>query len=69
MALDDCVRRVDSARNELIKVADLSAGWSDRQRHEFDKNRMEPLEQAAANLRQALRKAGEQCEVAQKLLR
>jgi hypothetical protein len=68
MALEDPIRGVEMARNELTQAANSSTGWSDKQRHQFDSQRIQPLHEAGARLQRALQKASQQSDAAQKLL-
>lgn len=68
MTLDESIRQVENARAELNKVAASAAGWSDKQRHTFDGQRMKPLDTAGGRLVSALRRAQEQCALAERLL-
>ena len=68
MTLDEPIREVETARAELNKVAVSTTGWSDQQRHDFDGQRMKPLDTAGGRLESALRKAQERCAQAERLL-
>jgi hypothetical protein len=68
MTLDPVIHEVESVRNEFSKVAAESEGWSDKQRHEFDAQRMKPLLAVGTQMLTALRKAREQCAAAERLL-
>lgn len=68
MALDQPIRDVETALNDLRKVASNTDGWSDKQRSKFDSERMQPLVQAGTQLMQAMQRAQEQLQQAEKLL-
>lgn len=68
MTFEGPIRQVETARSGLGKVASSTEGWSDKQRHTFDGQRMEPLDTAGARLLSALQKAQEQCAKAERLL-
>lgn len=68
MTLDGPIRQVENARAEFGKVASSTDGWSDRQRHTFDKQRLQPLDAAGGRLLGALQKAQQQCAQAERLL-
>jgi len=68
MMLEEPMRRLDMARGDLTRAENASTAWADLQRSEFDSQRMLPLKEAGAQLEQALRKASEQCEAANRLL-
>lgn len=67
MSLDNTIRQVESAQIGLRSVASGAEGWKDRQRDEFDNQRMKPLDDAASRLLVALRRANEQLVAATKL--
>jgi hypothetical protein len=67
MTLEGPIRQVETARAELGKVSGTD-GWSDKQRHTFDSQRMKPLDTAGARLLSALQRAHEQCQQAERLL-
>jgi hypothetical protein len=68
MTLEGPIRQVETARAELNKIASSADGWSDKQRHTFDSQRMKPLDMAGARLLTALQKAQEKCAQAERLL-
>ena len=68
MSLQAPIRKIESARIELNRVAVNTQGWSDGQRAAFDNQRMKPLAVAGGRLTAALMKANEQCEAARRLL-
>lgn len=68
MTLEGPIRQVETARAELGSAANNADGWSDKQRHTFDSQRMKPLDTAGARLLSALQKAQEQCAKAERLL-
>lgn len=68
MSLQEPIRKVESARIELNRVAANTQGWSDGQRADFDNQRMKPLSDAGARMAAALMKAQEQCVAARRLL-
>jgi hypothetical protein len=65
--LDRQLRHVQAARAELAKVSRSTRGWSDASRDRFDRERMEPLLQAAAQLITAIEKAQEQYRIVERL--
>jgi len=68
MTLEGPIRQVETALASLANAARGAAGWSDTQRHVFDRQRMEPLAASGARLLGALQKAQEQCAKAETLL-
>ncbi len=68
MTFEGPMRQAETARGELSQVAGSTQAWSDKQRHEFDSQRMKPLAEAGARLTAALQKAEEQCQATLKLL-
>ncbi|MDZ5446898.1 hypothetical protein U2F26_29925 [Micromonospora sp. 4G57] len=68
MTMEGPIRQVETARAELSKVASSTEGWSDKQRHTFDSQRMKPLDTAGGRLLSAMQKAHEQCARAERLL-
>lgn len=68
MALDQPIRDVETALNDLRKVVSSTNAWSDRQRSKFDSERMQPLVKAGNDLMQAMKRAHEQLKQAEKLL-
>jgi len=69
MALEEPIRRAESARTELTKAAGRAQGWVDSQRGDFDRQRLEPMLGAGAKLSVALTKAAERLAAAEKLLK
>jgi len=68
VTLEGPIRQVETARADLSKVASSTNGWSDKQRHAFDSQRMTPLDTAGGRLLSALQKAQEHCSQAERLL-
>ncbi len=68
MTLENALREVETARVQLRAVASRAQGWADNQREQFDKQRMKPLDDAAARLIAALQRANEQCQAAMSML-
>ena len=68
MTLEGPLRQAETARAELSRAARSSDGWSDKQRHDFDAQRLRPLDEAGRRLIIALQKAVEQCAKADRLL-
>lgn len=68
MALDRPIREVETALNDLRKVGSSTDAWSDKQRGKFDSERMQPLTQAGTQLMQAMQRAQEQVQQAERLL-
>ncbi len=66
--LEGPIRQVETARADLSKVARSTDGWSDKQRHDFDRQRMKPLDTAGGRLLSSLQKAQEQYSQAERLL-
>lgn len=67
MSLDAVIRQVEQAKSELAKAVATATGWSDQQRESFDQQRMRPLNDVAARLATALRRAEEQIKAAARL--
>ena len=68
MTLDGPIKEVEAARKGLTAAARASSGWSGDQRARFDRNRMKPLDDAGAQLAEALLRARQQCAAAERLL-
>ena len=68
MTLENAVRQVELAQAELRAVDMRAQGWADKQREQFDKQRLEPLKGAGSRLIAALRKADEQCQAAIRMM-
>lgn len=68
MALDQTIREVETAINDLRKAASSTDAWSDKLRSKFDSERMEPLVKTGKDLMQAMERAQEQVRQAEKLL-
>lgn len=69
MALEESARRTEAALTELAKASARADGWSDGQRRQFERMRMQPMQKAGGQLNTALVKAGERIATAEKLLR
>lgn len=66
--LQGSLQSVEAALIELTKAVNAADGWADRQRDEFDRQRVQPIVEAGRTLSLALRKAQEQCKKAEQLL-
>jgi hypothetical protein len=69
MSYQETQQRVESARADLARTQDKTAGWADEQRRKFDTNRMKPLADAGVRLTMALQEMGEQAELAERLMK
>lgn len=68
MSLEGVLRDVDAARSQLKQAGVASSAWSDKQRQEFDGQRIGPLDNAGKSLHTALSRAVDQYRAAMQLL-
>lgn len=69
MRFSDAVARTTAARALLDRASRDSERWSDDLRQRFDAQRLKPLHAAGSSLETALKKAQQECEAAERLLR
>jgi hypothetical protein len=69
MALEAPLAELERARAELARVRESTAtGWSDKLRQQFDRGRLDPIDDAVARLVIAVRRAQDQVTSAQRIL-
>ena len=69
MALENPLGELQRARAELARVRESTAtAWSDELRHQFDRGRLDPMDEAVNRLIAAVRRAQEHVSSAQRIL-